>query len=99
MVARLVGFLRPPNGFSELLKVCISYSNATLRLDDALLANMTAEDAKECRPEIRLPENLPLDRIPVSFESHKLVNLGAYNTHQQSRMELLHYLNEETPKV
>lgn len=98
MVARLLGFLRPPAQFKEMLKVCVSYSTATLKIADNIMANLTAEQ-KHCQPQIHWP-NLELsNRVAVDFESRKIISLGPYNTHQQSKMELLHYYDKEAPKV
>lgn len=98
MVARLLGFLRPPPQFKEMLKVCVSYSTATLRIADELLANVTAEQ-KYCQSQIQWPTLESFDRVAVDFESRKVVSLGPYNTHQQSKMELLHYHDKEAAKV
>nr|CAI5852919.1 unnamed protein product [Callosobruchus analis] len=99
MVARLLGFLRLPPNWREMLNVCISYCSATLTVSEQIIANVTAE-AKECKV-FRWPENLTLERTPIDFKSKKMVNTGAYNSHiQQSKMELQHYKDsEETPKV
>lgn len=98
MVARLMGFLRPPPDFNEMLKVCVSYSSATLKVADKLLGNITAEQ-KDCQIQIQWPELEVSDRVSVDFESKKVVSLGPYNTHQQSKMELLHYRDKQIPKV
>lgn len=98
MVARLLGFLRPPPGFNEMLKVCVSYSTASLQIANSLLANVSAEQ-KHCQPSIQWPPDITVDRVSVDFESRKAINLGIYNNHQQSKMELLHYHDKEAPKV
>lgn len=49
MVARLMGFLRPPSKWQEMLKVCVSFCNATLKIDGKILSNITAEQ-RECQP-------------------------------------------------
>ncbi|KAF5283548.1 hypothetical protein FQR65_LT13840 [Abscondita terminalis] len=98
MVARLLGFLRPPAQFKEMLKVCVSYSSATLKIGASVVGNVTAEQ-KHCVSQIQWPESEFSSRVAVDFESHKMISLGPYNTHQQSKMELLHYYDKETPKV
>lgn len=97
MVARLLGFLRPPTQWQEMLKVCVSYCSATLSIAGKLMSNVTAEQ-KECQPQ-KWPDKETSNRVAVDFESHKIVSIGAYNTHQPSKMELQHHKENETPKV
>lgn len=99
MVARLMGFLRLPQNWQEMLNVCISFCSATLMLAEDVIANVSAVDQKNCT-SIKWPDNLTLDRIPVDFKSKKMINSG-YNSHvQQSKMELLHFKDsDDAPKV
>jgi N-acetylneuraminic acid mutarotase len=98
MVARLLGFLCLPSDWQEMLNVCISYCSATLKISDILVANVSAEN-KDCTSR-KWPVNETSNKVSVDFESHKVVNLGAYNNHQQSKMELQHHKDsEDTPKV
>ncbi|XP_074030037.1 multiple EGF like domains 8 isoform X1 [Leptinotarsa decemlineata] len=98
MVARLLGFLRLPPSWQEMLNVCVSFCSATLTVSDTLVANVTPE-AKECMG-VKWPDNITLDRISVDFMSKKMINMG-YNTYmQQSKMELQHFKeSDDTPKV
>lgn len=98
MVARLLGFLRLPTDWQEMLNVCISYCSATLTLYDNLIANTTTEQ-KDCKL-VKWTNNQSLDKVPVDFKATKIVNVNAYNLHQESKMELQHYKDaEDTPKV
>uniref|UniRef100_A0A6P7FBW0 Multiple epidermal growth factor-like domains protein 8 n=1 Tax=Diabrotica virgifera virgifera TaxID=50390 RepID=A0A6P7FBW0_DIAVI len=100
MVARLLGFLRLPSSWQEMLNVCVSFCSATLNLSDHLVANVTPE-VKECKA-VKWPDNLTLERIPVDFMAKKIVNVqAAYSVYmQQSKMELLHYKDsDDAPKV
>lgn len=97
MVARLIGFLRPSSDWHEMLTVCISHCNATLRIADLQIANVTAAQA-HCETK-SWPTIRESDRVAVDFESRKSVSTGAYNTHQQSKMELHHHKLKETQKV
>lgn len=98
MVARLLGFLHPPADWQELLNVCISYCNATLRLTNSLLANVSAHQ-RECSA-IKWPENITLDRVPVDFEARKTVSIAAYNNRhdEYSKMELQHQRDGDDSK-
>lgn len=96
MVATLTGFLRLPPSWRETLKVCSSYSTATVKLADMVMANITTEP-KICT-DSKWPEGLPEERIPVDFLSVKTLG-PLYNAHQQSRMELQHFKPDETPTV
>ncbi|XP_060517960.1 multiple epidermal growth factor-like domains protein 8 isoform X2 [Cylas formicarius] len=96
MIARLLGFLRLPQMWQEMLNVCISYCSATLTLADNMIANVSAEQT-HCK-SFKWPGNSS-DKISVDFRSTKTINL-IYSTHQQSKMELQHYKEiDETPKV
>lgn len=100
MVARLLGFLRLPPSWQEMLNVCISFCSATLKVSNDVIANVSAE-LKECKI-VKWPDNLTLERVTVDFNSKKMVNMGTYNNlHiQQSKMELQHYKeDDDTPKV
>lgn len=98
MVARLMGFLRLPSSWQEMLNVCVSFSSATLLFSDELIANISAIDQKNCT-SVKCPENLTLDRIPVDFKARKSA-VGQSLQYQQSKMELLHYKDtEDAPKV
>lgn len=99
MVARLVGYLRLPLSWQEMLNVCTSFCSATLFISDTLLANVTAEQ-KGCKA-VKWMENVTVDRIPIDFKSKKTVNMGSHNSHfQQSKMELQHYKEpNDPPKV
>lgn len=97
MVARLMGFLRPPTDWQAILNVCISYCNATLRLSDTLLANVSAIHT-DCS-SIKWPENVTSNRVSVDFESHKAVSVGPYNNRQDehSKMKLQHHRDKDDP--
>lgn len=103
MVARLRGYLRPPFTWSaetEILRICVSYSSALLGLTYkkfGFTTNLTAEQnlcINETWPTLLSTDNN--DRVAVDFESHKS---GPYSTHQQSKMELMHFQGQDTPKV
>ncbi|XP_050307632.1 multiple epidermal growth factor-like domains protein 8 [Anthonomus grandis grandis] len=97
MVATLTGFLRLPPDWQETVKVCSSYSSATVTLAEKTIANFTT-DQKVCK-DSQWPEDLSNnERIPVDFRSVKVLG-PLYNAHQQSRMELQHFKPDETPKV
>ncbi|XP_066249619.1 multiple epidermal growth factor-like domains protein 8 isoform X2 [Euwallacea similis] len=96
MVATLTGYLRLPAAWSESIKVCSSYSSATVTLGETNVANFSTE-LKVCR-DSPWPEGLPEERIPVDFLSIKTLG-PLYNPHQLSRMELQHFKPDETPKV
>ncbi|XP_076755978.1 multiple EGF like domains 8 [Xylocopa sonorina] len=109
MIARLIGFLRPPQYFwdstVEHLKICVSYNSATLhmsRSDDPqeleLVANLTAETS-QCIPTKRSDGN-PMILLPgrylLDFESKRMVTTSyAY----ASKMEITHNKKTENPKV
>ncbi|KAJ8978063.1 hypothetical protein NQ317_015870 [Molorchus minor] len=96
MVARLLGFLRLPPNWEEMLNVCISHCSATLTLADDLIVNVTAEQ-KDCK-SVKWPKNLTFEKVPVDFKSKKIINLGSHNSHfQQSKMELQHYKDSDDP--
>lgn len=97
MVARLMGFLRPPSQWQEMLKVCVSFCNATLKLDGKLLSNITAEQ-RECEPQRWIENSETSSRVSVDFESQKFVTISGFNSHL-SKMELQHHREKETPKV
>ncbi|XP_012063821.1 PREDICTED: multiple epidermal growth factor-like domains protein 8 [Atta cephalotes] len=109
MIARLTGFLRPPNYFwdsaAEHLKICVSYNSATLhvsRNDDPdkleLVANLTAETS-QCIPTTWPGEDsmeLQSGRYLLDFESKRMVTTSyAY----ASKMEIVHNKNMENGKV
>ncbi|XP_015608730.1 multiple epidermal growth factor-like domains protein 8 isoform X2 [Cephus cinctus] len=109
MIARLIGFLRPPQYFwdstVEYLKICVSYNSATLhvsRSDDhqelELVANLTAETS-QCIPT-NWPDGNQMKLLPgrylLDFESKRMVTASyAY----ASKMEITHNRNAENPKV
>lgn len=93
MVARLLGFLRLPTSWQEMLNVCVSYCSATLTLSDYLVANVTPEVKDGCKA-VKLADNFSLDKIPVDFKSRKIVNIQAIYM-QQNKMELSHYKDSE----
>lgn len=101
MVARLLGFLRPPADWSdkEKIQVCVTYCNATLKLSDESgdkqITHIYSTDHKrECQKKDWL---LQQNRILVDFESQK--SLHQIFPHQ-SKMELQHLKeNSETAKV
>lgn len=96
MVARLMGFLRPPPDWQDSLNVCISYCNATLHLNSTLIANVSAVHT-DCS-SIKWPDNVSFDRVPVDFESKKIVSIGPYSRQDEhSRMELQHYRDKDDP--
>ncbi|XP_067001504.2 multiple epidermal growth factor-like domains protein 8 [Anabrus simplex] len=111
IIARLLGFLRPPETWQEThetLRMCASYSSATLSLSRGesqseleVVANLTTESS-QCVGAI-LPSGEPAILMPgrylVDFESHNTVSFGPYITHQQSKMELLHNRSQENAKV
>ncbi|XP_026667029.1 multiple epidermal growth factor-like domains protein 8 isoform X3 [Ceratina calcarata] len=109
MIARLTGFLRPPQYFwdsaLEHLKICVSYNSATLhvsRSDDPqtleLVANLTAETS-QCIPtkwSDAQPMMLQPGRYLLDFESKRMVTTSyAY----ASKMEITHNKKTENPKV
>lgn len=98
MVARLLGFLRLPVSWQEMLNVCVTFCSATLTVSNNLVANITPE-VTECKA-VRWPDNITLDRISVDFKSKKTVNIqAAYSIYmQQSKMELLHYKDFDDPQ-
>ncbi|XP_043511947.1 multiple epidermal growth factor-like domains protein 8 isoform X2 [Frieseomelitta varia] len=109
MIARLIGFLRPPQSFwdstVEHLKICVSYNSATLhvsRSDDPqeleLVANLTAETS-QCIPT-KWPDGHQMMLLPgrylLDFESKRMVTTSyAY----ASKMEITHNKKTENPKV
>ncbi|XP_076675325.1 multiple EGF like domains 8 isoform X4 [Andrena cerasifolii] len=109
MIARLIGFLRPPTYFwdstVEHLKICVSYNSATLhvsRNDDPqkleLVANLTAETS-QCIPT-KWPDGHQMLLLPgrylLDFESKRMVTTSyAY----ASKMEITHNKKTENPKV
>ncbi|XP_043253802.1 multiple epidermal growth factor-like domains protein 8 [Colletes gigas] len=109
MIARLIGFLRPPQYFwdsaVEHLKICVSYNSATLhvsRSDDPqeleLVANLTAETS-QCIPT-KWPNGHQMMLLPgrylLDFESKRMVTTSyAY----ASKMEITHNKKTENPKV
>lgn len=96
MVARLMGYLRPPSEWQDSLNVCISYCNATLNLSGLLIANVSAVHT-ECS-SIGWPENISTDRVPVDFESRKMVSIGPYSRQDEhSKMELQHFRDKDDP--
>lgn len=96
MVARLLGFLRPPPEWQDTLNVCISYCNATLHLSGSLIANVSAIHT-DCS-SMEWPENISLDRVPVDFESRKIVSIGPYSRQDEhSKMELQHFRDKDDP--
>lgn len=99
MVARLLGFLRLPLSWQEMINVCTSYCSSSLTIYDKLVANTTAEQ-KDCKT-VKWLENGTEDRVPIDFKSKKNINMGAHNSHfQQSKMELQHYKElSDPPKV
>lgn len=99
MVGRLMGFLRLPLTWQEMLNVCVSYCSASLSFADDVIANISAVDQKNCT-SIKCPDNFSLDRIPVDFKARKAISAGQSLQYQQSKMELLHYKDmEDAPKV
>ncbi|KAJ8956844.1 hypothetical protein NQ318_014258 [Aromia moschata] len=66
MMARLLGFLRLPPNWQEMLNICTSYCTAVLSLADSLIVNVTAEQ-KSCK-SVKWPDNLTLDRIPRGLQ-------------------------------
>lgn len=99
MVARLMGFLRLPSSWQEMLNVCVSYCSASLLSSDDVIANITAIDQKNCT-SVKFPDHLPLDYIPVDFKARKMISAGQNLQYQQSKMELLHFKDkEDAPKV
>ncbi|XP_046588912.1 multiple epidermal growth factor-like domains protein 8 isoform X1 [Neodiprion lecontei] len=109
MIARLLGFLRPPQSVwestAEHLKICVSYNSATLHVshsDDArelaLVANLTAE-ASQCIPT-NWPDGNPTMLLPgrylLDFESRRMVTT---NYAYASKMEITHNKRNENPKV
>ncbi|KAK9888746.1 hypothetical protein WA026_000973 [Henosepilachna vigintioctopunctata] len=88
MVARLLGFLRLPDDWEELLNPCISYCTATLKLSGNLLTDLKFEQST-CKP-LKWPPSTPKNKVAIDFETHKVVSLGAYNNHLPSKMELGH---------
>lgn len=99
MVARLMGFLRLPSTWQEMLNVCVSFCSASLLFADDVIANISAIDQKNCS-SVKCPDNLTLDRIPVDFKARKMISVGQSLQYQQSKMELLHYKDmEDAPKV
>lgn len=104
MVARLLGFLRPPSDWRDDLNVCVSYCNATLRLADTIVENVSALHTN-CS-SLKWPDNIPSSsRILMDFESRKVINvLGPYGGRQDaehSKMELQHFGEDrdDPPKV
>lgn len=98
MVAKLLGFLRPPSDWQEMLNICISYCNATLYLSSTILANMSFPQGSNCS-SIRWPDNITSNRVPIDFESHKTVSIGPYNSRQDehSKMTLHHHTDKDDP--
>ncbi|XP_050462738.1 multiple epidermal growth factor-like domains protein 8 [Cataglyphis hispanica] len=109
MIARLTGFLRPPNYFwdsaAEQLKICVGYNSATLyvsRNDDPdkleLVANLTAETSQYI--PIKWADGNPMELQPgrylLDFESKRMVT--ASHAHA-SKMEITHNKKTENPKV
>lgn len=99
MVARLMGFLRLPTTWQEMLKVSVTYCSASLTFGDDVLANVSSIDHQQNSTVIKCPENLTLDRIPVDFKATRTVSAGQSLQYQQSKMELLHIDMEPTSKV
>lgn len=99
MVARLMGFLRLPLAWQEMLNVCVSFCSASLSFVDDVIANISAIDQKNCN-SVKFPDNFSMDRITVDFKARKAVTTGQSLQYQQSKMELLHYKDlEDAPKV
>lgn len=108
VTARLLGFLRPPHtwdNIKEQLRICVSYSTASLRLASAdghleIVANLSAEHS-QCSPAI-WPSGGPVILLPgrylVDFEARKALAAGPYAVHH-SKMELQHNKTHENPKV
>lgn len=109
MIARLIGFLRPPSYFwdgnIEHLKICVSYNSATLRVSNhnnsdelELVANLTAETS-QCIPTKWQDGNymtLNTGRYLLDFESKRMVTV---NYAYPSKMEITHNRKNENPKV
>ncbi|XP_076283094.1 multiple EGF like domains 8 isoform X4 [Lasioglossum baleicum] len=109
MIARLIGFLRPPQYFwdntVEHLKICVSYNSATLHVSRSsdpeeleLVANLTAETS-QCIPT-KWPDGHQMMLMPgrylLDFESKRMVTTSyAY----ASKMEITHNKKTENPKV
>ncbi|XP_054283597.1 multiple epidermal growth factor-like domains protein 8 [Macrosteles quadrilineatus] len=110
VTARLLGFLRPPQTWEnsqEQLRICVSHSNATLRLASLtshleVVANLSAEQT-HCVAAL-WPTGTPAVLLPgrylVDYESRKNISISQYPPiHSHSKMELLHNKTHETPKV
>lgn len=106
MVARLLGFIRPPASWTnadEKLHVCASYSQAVLKLGTSsnldgvkLAANITAEQTQCTRANWQSLEPV---RVIVDFQAKRTLGIGSYNHHQHSKMGLQHNKSQETPKA
>lgn len=93
MVARLMGFLRPPENWHDTLTVCTSYSRTTLKIAGILFANVSA-NKEECQ-SFKWPDSIESSRVAVDFESHKPITFGQQEI---SKMELQHFKEKEKPK-
>lgn len=99
MVARLMGFLRLPENWKEKLRICISNCNATLRIGEDLVSNITGlvDNKDTCHEWQGEEESL---KIAVDFESYKTITVSGYNRQDPpSKMGLQHFKEKETPKV
>ncbi|KAJ4443468.1 hypothetical protein ANN_05140, partial [Periplaneta americana] len=109
-IARLLGFLRPPEswGNDEMLRVCASYSDAVLNMSYdteycklQMVANLTAE-LSQC-VTAHWPSGKPVVLTPgrylVDFESRITSTKVPYTSHHQSKMELHHNKSSENAKV
>uniref|UniRef100_A0A1B0CSP3 Multiple epidermal growth factor-like protein 8 n=2 Tax=Lutzomyia longipalpis TaxID=7200 RepID=A0A1B0CSP3_LUTLO len=104
MVARLAGFIRPPSSWEksgEMLRVCASYSDATLRMstngDITLAANISTE-ATQCTMAQWPP--LKSSRIMVDLQARRSVGNGnMFHHHHHSKMGLQHNRTNENAKA
>ncbi|XP_066597515.1 multiple epidermal growth factor-like domains protein 8 isoform X2 [Prorops nasuta] len=109
MIARLIGFLRPPQYFwdntVEQLNICVSYNTATLHVSHnndpdkmELVANISA-DTSHCIPP-RWPDGqrmvLSPGRFLLDFESKRMITASYADP---SKMEITHNRQTENPKV
>lgn len=98
IVVRLLGYLRPPQEWkselTELLTVCASYAQVTLKLSgdssfdaNILAANLTA-DQQQC--VLSSWQNLENSRILIDLQAKRKLTGTNYQHHQQSKVGLQH---------
>lgn len=106
MVARLLGFIRPPTPRDEsdgMFRVCASYSQAILRMGNSselelmqIAANLTATET-QCS-SVEWP-SLQTPRIMVDFQAKRTLGIGTYSHHQHSKMELQQNKSHDNAKA